>query len=134
MVFRYSIHYAGKCGFFLRSIDRKSGPGAPSSSSMSGGNYETSSFLSVITFLSPIFFLSPLLDLRTTKDWDRVHVIRAVFGKNAASNLIPLSHEDDFNATTIRQAVNELGLKFNGLLSDPGKVTSGKGVKKKRKM
>lgn len=65
-------------------------------------------------------------DLRTSKDWDKVHVIRAVFGEKAASHLLPLSHEGNFTGTSIRLAINKLGLKFNGLLSDPGKITSGR--------
>ncbi|VUZ49795.1 unnamed protein product, partial [Hymenolepis diminuta] len=99
VVARYSLHYAGKCGFFLRSLDRKVGPGA---SPMSIGG-----------------------DMRTGKDWSKDHVIRAVFGDKMVGDLITLSSaEQTFNAESVRLAVDKLGLKFEGLFSNPAKITS----------
>ncbi|EUB59602.1 DNA mismatch repair protein [Echinococcus granulosus] len=99
VVARYSIHYAGKCGFFLRSLDRKAGPGA---GPMSTGG-----------------------DFRIPKDWDKVHVIRAVFGEKVTGDILPLSHNQDFDSASVRLVIGKLGLKFEGLLSNPDKITSG---------
>ncbi|KAM7534589.1 hypothetical protein Aperf_G00000118052 [Anoplocephala perfoliata] len=99
IVARYSLHYAGKCGFFLRSLDRKAGSAA---SPMSVGG-----------------------DLRTTKDWTKEHVIRALFGEKIASDLLYLSsREQNFDSESVRLAVDKLGLKLEGLLTSPAKVTS----------
>uniref|UniRef100_A0A5K3F3E6 DNA_mis_repair domain-containing protein n=1 Tax=Mesocestoides corti TaxID=53468 RepID=A0A5K3F3E6_MESCO len=98
IVARYSLHYAGKCGFFLRSLDRRTGVGA--SPTPIGG------------------------DLRTTKDWTKVDVVRAAFGQRAAADLLPISHDQHFDVSSVRLAVDRLGLKFEGLLSNPSQVTS----------
>ncbi|KAL5112588.1 hypothetical protein TcWFU_007784 [Taenia crassiceps] len=98
VVTRYSIHYAGKCGFFLRSLDRKAGPGV---GPMSIGG-----------------------DLRIPKDWDKVHVIRAIIGERVTGDILPLSHDQDFDSASVRFVISKLGLKFEGLLSNPDKITS----------
>nr|CDS34323.1 DNA mismatch repair protein Mlh1 [Hymenolepis microstoma] len=99
VVARYSLHYAGKCGFFLRSLDRKVGPGA---SPMSIGG-----------------------DMRTTKEWNKEQVIKAVFGDKMVGDLISLSSaEQTFDADSVKLAVDKLGLKFEGLFSNPSKITS----------
>ncbi|VDM33123.1 unnamed protein product [Hydatigera taeniaeformis] len=67
---------SGKCGFFLRSLDRKAGPGT---GPMSLGG-----------------------DLRISKDWDKVHVIRAIFGEKVTGDILPLSHDQDFDSASVR--------------------------------
>lgn len=64
--------------------------------------------------------------MRTGKDWSKDHVIRAVFGDKMVGDLISLSSaEQTFHAESVRLAVDKLGLKFEGLFSNPAKITSG---------
>uniref|UniRef100_A0A0X3NRR8 DNA mismatch repair protein Mlh1 n=1 Tax=Schistocephalus solidus TaxID=70667 RepID=A0A0X3NRR8_SCHSO len=97
VVSKYSLHFSGKCGFFLRSLDKRSGTAGPVGSSG---------------------------DFRTAADWSRQDVVRALFGQRTADDLIPVSSCQSFEAEPTRLAIQQLGLRFDALLTNPNKITS----------
>ncbi|KAL5966096.1 DNA mismatch repair protein Mlh1 [Taenia solium] len=72
-----------------------------------------------------LWALLSCLDLRIPKDWDKVHVIHAIFGEKVTGDILHLSHDQDFDSASVRLMIGKLGLKFEGLLSNPDKITSG---------
>nr|VZI27826.1 unnamed protein product [Spirometra erinaceieuropaei] len=97
VVSKYSLHFSGKCGFFLRSLDKKSGTAG--SVGLSG-------------------------DFRTAAGWSRQEVVRALFGQRTADDLLPVTSCQSFDAEATQLAIQQLGLRFDALLTNPNKITS----------
>ncbi|KAA0191709.1 DNA mismatch repair protein Mlh1 [Fasciolopsis buskii] len=64
-------------------------------------------------------------DLRTTAGWSRIDAVRTVVGSTVADNLIPFSSSQTETSEITQFAVENLGLRYEGLLTKPSQVTSG---------
>uniref|UniRef100_A0A095A0P6 DNA mismatch repair protein Mlh1 n=1 Tax=Schistosoma haematobium TaxID=6185 RepID=A0A095A0P6_SCHHA len=65
-------------------------------------------------------------DLRTSAGWSRTDAIRAVIGSSIEQNLISFTSSQCSSSESTRLAIERYGLRYEGLLTAPNQVSSGK--------
>ncbi|VDP43677.1 unnamed protein product [Schistosoma mattheei] len=65
-------------------------------------------------------------DLRTSAGWSRMDAIRAVIGSSIEQNLISFTSSQCSSSESTRLAIERYGLRYEGLLTAPNQVSSGK--------